>query len=181
MREFFKGWRRKVGVVTLAMACVLMVGWVRSINGVAIGIDRFRFPCGTLNWHEIASFRRGLLWERVTLVHKSESPRVKPGTEPALFNEFSENLVQYQLPHLAGVEERGDERFEWRSQYCGFDGGELRRDHEMGVIRATFWIIPYYAIVIPLTVISAFLFLSTPRQSTSKKISEPNGTAVGVG
>ena len=31
MMEFFRGWRRKVGVVTLAMACVFMVGWVRSL------------------------------------------------------------------------------------------------------------------------------------------------------
>ena len=30
MREFFKPWRRKIGVVTLVMACVLMAGWVRS-------------------------------------------------------------------------------------------------------------------------------------------------------
>ena len=30
MREFFRGWRRKIGVVTLVMACVFMMGWVRS-------------------------------------------------------------------------------------------------------------------------------------------------------
>lgn len=32
MREFFRGWRRKVGCVTLVMACVLTTGWVRSIG-----------------------------------------------------------------------------------------------------------------------------------------------------
>lgn len=31
MKEFFKGWRHKVGVVTLLMALVLMGGWVRSL------------------------------------------------------------------------------------------------------------------------------------------------------
>jgi hypothetical protein len=30
MREFFRGWRRKVGCVTLVMACVFAVAWVRS-------------------------------------------------------------------------------------------------------------------------------------------------------
>ena len=30
MREFFKEWRRKVGLLTLLMACVFMAGWVRS-------------------------------------------------------------------------------------------------------------------------------------------------------
>src|SRR5262245_57497608 len=27
---YFKPWRRKIGIVTLVAACVLMVGWVRS-------------------------------------------------------------------------------------------------------------------------------------------------------
>lgn len=30
MREFFKPWRRKVGVVSVGLACVFMAGWVRS-------------------------------------------------------------------------------------------------------------------------------------------------------
>src|SRR5882757_1087048 len=30
MREFFHGWRRKAGCVTLVMACMLMIGWMRS-------------------------------------------------------------------------------------------------------------------------------------------------------
>ena len=30
MREFFRGWRRKVGVVTLVMACVMTGMWFRS-------------------------------------------------------------------------------------------------------------------------------------------------------
>lgn len=30
MREFFHGWRRKVGVVTLVMALVMMALWIRS-------------------------------------------------------------------------------------------------------------------------------------------------------
>jgi len=32
MREFFRGRRRVVGVATLVLACVLMIGWRRSIN-----------------------------------------------------------------------------------------------------------------------------------------------------
>ena len=30
MGEFFNGWRRKVGLVTLVIACLLATGWVRS-------------------------------------------------------------------------------------------------------------------------------------------------------
>jgi len=31
MGQFFKGWRRKAGAVTLVVACVFMAGWVRSL------------------------------------------------------------------------------------------------------------------------------------------------------
>jgi hypothetical protein len=36
MREFFRGWRRKAGLVTLVMACAVMAMWARSrfINDV---------------------------------------------------------------------------------------------------------------------------------------------------
>lgn len=31
MGEFFKGWRRKTGVLTLVMACLFAAVWVRSM------------------------------------------------------------------------------------------------------------------------------------------------------
>lgn len=31
MLDFVRGWKRKVGVVTLVVACVLMAAWLRSI------------------------------------------------------------------------------------------------------------------------------------------------------
>jgi hypothetical protein len=35
MGEFFKGWRRKVGVVTLGLACVFAGAWVHSLTTYA--------------------------------------------------------------------------------------------------------------------------------------------------
>lgn len=32
MGDFFRGWRRKLGGITLAMACVLASAWVRSFS-----------------------------------------------------------------------------------------------------------------------------------------------------
>lgn len=34
MRQFFRGWKRKLGCVTLALACLFLVGWVRSISHI---------------------------------------------------------------------------------------------------------------------------------------------------
>lgn len=42
MRDFFRGWRRKAGVVTLVMASVVMGMWVRSGNIS----DFISFPIG---------------------------------------------------------------------------------------------------------------------------------------
>ena len=48
MREFFRGWRRKAGTVTLVMACVLSLLWYRSqffgdrlTVGPLIGVSQF--------------------------------------------------------------------------------------------------------------------------------------------
>jgi len=31
MGDFFRGWRRKSGIVTLVLACVFFVGWMRCL------------------------------------------------------------------------------------------------------------------------------------------------------
>jgi hypothetical protein len=46
MREFFRGWRRKVGCVTLVMTCALMGLWMRSIrtfDEVLVGIGNAKY------------------------------------------------------------------------------------------------------------------------------------------
>lgn len=40
MSEFFKSWRRQIGVLTLMLACVFAVGWLRSLYLVeSIGVN----------------------------------------------------------------------------------------------------------------------------------------------
>ena len=53
MGEFFKGWRRKTGCVTLVMACVLAVMWIR--NTVASDL----FLVGQVSIH---FSRGGIVW-----------------------------------------------------------------------------------------------------------------------
>jgi len=46
MLTFFHGWRRKMGVATLLVACVLAIGWLRSIkefDGIYAGAGDFVF------------------------------------------------------------------------------------------------------------------------------------------
>ena len=169
MGDFFKPWRRKIGVATLLMACVLMAGWIRSPTGR----DRLRFPIDTLNYHDIASFGGGLLWERVYLVQPIKLNAVESTYASALFSEFATTFVDTQMNLTSGIQEGGGQRFEWRWRCCGFDAGEIGEDGALGKFRGTFWFISYWSIVLPLTFISAFLLLTKPRQLTQKKTPEP--------
>ena len=58
MRSFFKGWRRKTGVVTLVMACVFAGEWMRSYERH----DRVIvfFPA---SFHTVYSHQGCLVWQ----------------------------------------------------------------------------------------------------------------------
>lgn len=51
MKEFFDGWRRKVGVASLAMACALMAMWLRSM----VVSDLVQIPIGHVELRLVSS------------------------------------------------------------------------------------------------------------------------------
>ncbi|MDB5345631.1 MAG: hypothetical protein JWP89_4008 [Schlesneria sp.] len=57
MREFFRGWRRKTGCITLVMACVVTGLWVRTL----FFSDQFCFAIGD-RLHYVNSGQSGLSW-----------------------------------------------------------------------------------------------------------------------
>jgi hypothetical protein len=57
MREFFHGWRRKLGVVILVIACALMGMWMRS----RVTFDQVQFSLGARQ-HEIISDNEQIIW-----------------------------------------------------------------------------------------------------------------------
>ena len=58
MKEFFHGWRRKTGIITLVMACLFATVWVRSlfIEDVVIFLDGFRH-------HTLISLSGNVYWD----------------------------------------------------------------------------------------------------------------------
>jgi len=160
MGEYFKPRRRKFGVITLLMACVLMVGWVRSnffkdelwfskdpspnqvfVQSCTGGV---RFFYGSAN----GEITRGGYWWI--------SRRCGAGDL---------NFAGFGVPFV----------FDRRWQYWGFDfgkGHEIQQPPTEYILQ--FMFIPYWSIVLPLTLLSAFLLLSKPRKSTPKKITEPS-------
>lgn len=117
------------------------------------------------NYHDFASVGGGLLCERVYLVEPIKLNAVESTYAPALFDEFATTFVDSQMDLSCGIREGGGITFRWTCQCCGFKSGEAFLDNNvLGKFRGTFWFIPYWTIVFPLTLFSAFLLLSQPRR-----------------
>ena len=61
MREFFRGWRRKIGLATLGLACALMLAWIRSpffADYVAVHC----FGTGNQGMQGVCSLDQHLFW-----------------------------------------------------------------------------------------------------------------------
>ena len=119
MGDYFHGWRRKIGVVTLVMACVFAAGWVRS-HWIADILQESDFGC-----HDEYGSKFGLLYfaessdnDAVPKTLQFESKSVDATTEPIFWG---------------------------------------------GVVL----VVPYFLVVVPLIVLSAYLLLSNPMPPTS--------------
>jgi len=158
MSEFFKPWWRKAGVVTLVMACVFMLGWVRSLSFVDLVVLPGKiFPKGN-SIFSCASTDRGVEFQRLW----GDSDTSNFGG------------VWKSFPHDA--HQRAHRHDGYISEFNRGWGGFLIDEGRWGqptTHRLRVWVVPYWFITIPLTVISAFLLLSKPRNSTPKKITEP--------
>ena len=127
MGEFFRGWRRKVGCVTLLMACVFMSAWVRSMM-----IGDFLHRTGTGNGFIEAESSNGFL----------------------IWWSSSKPLFTKQPPPLCWV--------------TGNLSNSLKIQEQWPLIRQfgnrSFVAVPYWSVVIPLTLLSAYLLFSKPRK-----------------
>ena len=122
MREFFDGWRRKAGCVSLVMACALMLAWARST--VVADAMTLGFLSQT---HVVLSDGGNVLW----------------------WNRGREPLMPYWDSGMV----RGKTMK---------DNYELKTGHLLPVNYA--WSVPFWAIVWPLTLLSAYLILWKPRK-----------------
>ena len=125
MREILKGWRRKAGVVTLAMACALMSLWFRSQSRY----DMIAFSTTFVGHHgqELESVNGCLTWSRrrqtMTDTFEYDSGLLSPTSGAVGFGD--------------GIEDAGQS-----------------------------WFVPYLAVAVPMTLLSAFLILWKPRKAS---------------
>jgi hypothetical protein len=194
MREFFKGWRRKVGIATLFLALVFTGGWVKS----ATDRDVICVPNGNLTDQLPMSGRIGVCWSSdhiegdrevpgfqlevtglyfdLTLPEPKESanehtlklPTDLPGVTVDLgvvtgVSDEDRNNLQGQVVHVEEL--TAPEAIEGlttsKRQGCGF---YVNRTSTKDGQWQTSVLIPYWSIVIPLTLLSAALLIK-PRSA----------------
>jgi hypothetical protein len=161
MGEFFHGWHRKLGCLMLLMACAFMSWWIRGYHLK----DEIWLWQDDMTWvHSLAFSHQGIFWESVEVGYRFPVP--------VRFN-WSVSQIVAQEQNEFGLSE-----MEWRWQCLGFDFGRCHGVFDRGT-HEFFCRIPFWSVVLPPTLTSAFLLLSKPRKSTQTKILEPainNGT-----
>jgi hypothetical protein len=138
MRDDFKPLRRKIGLITLVMACLFAAGWVRS----GMFVDIITVPSGPHTMDSAYSVLGGLFWVRFREIPMAKLPPTKTVTA-----------------RLQGTKSVFDKpNVEWKWRLIGFGSGGCYKE---GV---TFWTIPYWSVAFPLTLLSAWLLLSKSKQ-----------------
>lgn len=157
MLESFRGWKRKVGCVTLVLACVFAVGWVRSFGTQ----DTLTVRLNPSAHHKLISVSGRLLVMTlsidggpIAIVHHWT---VRPTEE----NRFS---YEVWFPDSSGTITKDHLSMAFWSS--GTDGGAFYDS----TIAVKWYQFPYWSIVLPLTAISAWLLLSKPRAMTKPPI-----------
>jgi hypothetical protein len=150
MWAFFRGWRRKVGCVTLVPACLLFLMYMRSrvlLDEVAIVESIYRQECygsvnGTLFWQSYES----------TLAVYTPTP----------YFSYGQLAFKPDGPF-------DPDNVRWRSKWTGggiveFPISLVRTGNGSGTVSSTLRYVSYWYVIVPLTALSAFLILWKPQK-----------------
>jgi hypothetical protein len=139
MNGYFKSCQRKIGVVTLMVACVLMAGWIRSLA---------KYDFLSIRFGE-ARYSIGSLAGEVKLIRSTQ---------------LSNDFVHWNTGALESIEWRNRwsnyeeiQRWDWDSGGLHLGVG-TRFQCSTHVIAVSYW-----NLITPLTLFSAWLLLSKPR------------------
>lgn len=142
MREFFRGWKRKAGVVTLLLACVFAAGWVRGLATE---------DCRVVNWgtvtYNFVSDQHGIR------VLRAQTQGYSRPNETMLFSQPVDKRAEPLEP-------------KHYPRRWGFGGIQIGR-HDLEFVQTVACNVPHWVIVLPLTLFSAYLLLSKPKPKSA--------------
>lgn len=134
MWSFFHGWQRKAGIVTLAMACVFMAAWMRSLNSAEV-----------IHLH----------FGHSDLVSLSGCGRF------AVIRGYLCDVVSED------IEGRRSVRFILRKAQATDRYSRISVPADEVSLSGDRTLVPYWSITIPITLLSAYLILGSPRKAKS--------------
>ena len=152
MGEIFRGWRRKVGLLTLLMALMSAAGWMRSTSVVDI-IDYVKDRRSAFFVHSADQLLL-FVW-----LHDNDHPFLSTIGSVALSDSDDLRLI-------SRFRECG-----WKC--CGFAIGDYKNNPDDLTTNIAFFLVPDWSITIPLSLISLWLLLSKPRKSIQNAVVEP--------
>lgn len=152
--DYFKPLRRKIGVFTLLVACVVSVGWMRSLarrDSISFGPMLVTSNAGAMT------------------VLRKNFRNARPSNAPTPLFQWSSYVADARQNPLIGRKfEKPDDYWtayavDWQTNGAGFHFGMGRKNSWPDHWRVYLTVVPYYSIVIPLTLFSAWLLLSKPQ------------------
>jgi hypothetical protein len=160
MRGFFNPWRRKIGVVTLAVACVVMVAWVRSLSvkDLIEFSDITGFAKKENRLAALATERQSL----VLMVYKITE--VVSGVDDGTANPVSQS-GQVDIPLPASLVNNPPHVLSIKAMPTQPSKSTLT-----AVYRVPLVIIPFWTLATPLTLVSLWLLLSKPQSAKTTEI-----------
>jgi hypothetical protein len=154
MGDFFHGWRRKTGIVALAMACLLALGWVRSVTLY----DFFSVSvAGT-------TYRVGSMGGTLRLIWMTPAVR----WDSFWCSGDLTDILQFNVDSNGQREEHDewegyDVDWRWDFAGCHFGGGSHLK---LGENHCAVYALPYPMLVIVLTLVSARLIVHKKRRTS---------------
>jgi hypothetical protein len=164
MREFFRGWKRRVGAVTLLMACVFAMIWVISLYRQ----DVLRLSPSKSSLEYFQSCNGAFTWMRYIDAHPMFVKRQPLAWGAAAVTFSNEDICHCHLIN----------KVKWRLSLLGAVAGEELTnvnfpEYNGPATRVIAVKIPYWFIILPMTLLSAWLLLRGPRIANPQQSTEP--------
>ena len=168
-RSIFDGWRRKVGLVSLVMALLILGCLMRS----DAYIDEWNFGSGTeLRFSSLTNTRFGIVWS-VRWTEGQGQLIYQRGWHPISYSRSEFELDQdfnnpfFKVPYPLYLTRRWD--------LCGLGSGEFHSgldERDTQRQRMTFWIVPFGMLLWPPTLTALWLLVRWPRGVGQSKAAE---------
>ena len=165
MREFFRGWQRKTGLALLAMALLLTGALFRSLalddwTLVRIDNDAYFLISSSGAFHWVCEFN-GPCQESVRVLRWSVGDDSKSGLDQSGFERCEERESWQATGRFRCL------GFEFTSLLSDVPSPETERLQEIWFAR-----VPILGLILPLTLLLAWLILAKPRPAKSAKESD---------